>query len=236
MAITYESVIQQILNALGAVKGATASQSDSNFTASPSVSTVIGPDFVPSMVQPALAIAIGRTVEAIASTPRHPERQRFADVTDPLADGDDIPETGSTGARIIGVPGFVRDASDTRACLPAPLDTVRSYNRFSGTIYADLDPYLYCINGNRIEHTRPSVEMEVCVYTRPSSFAGDIPLDDWHEGGLVAGAVAELALKESMFESLYTGAKTRSDDHLAQIRNYGNPDLYGKAQAAPSST
>jgi len=78
--------------------------------------------------------------------------------------------------------------------------------------------------------------MGVCVYTRPTSFTGNISLNDEHEGGLVAGSVAKLALKESMFASLSSAANAEWTDHLAQIRSYGNPLAYGKAQAAPSST
>ena len=236
MAITFDSVINQILNELSAIKGATAAAADANFTAAPSTSIVIGPDFLPSMVQPTLATVIGKTVEAIASTPRHPERQRFADVTASLANRDAIPQTGSGGSRIIGIPGFVRDASDSEALLPAPLDAVRGYNRFSSTVYTGFTAYLYAINGNRIEHTRTAVVMEVCVYTRATIFTGNIALDDWHEAGLVAGTVEILATKESMFADLYAAAKARSDAHMAEIRNYGNPDFYGKAAAAPSST
>lgn len=236
MPITFESVIQQILNELGAVKGATAADADANFTASPSVLTVIGPDFVPSHVQPALAGVISETVECIAATPRHPERQRYADVTTSLANRAAIPRTGSGGLTIIGIPGFVRDASDSVACLPNSLDAIRSYNRHAATIYAGFSPYWYAINGNRIEHTRTNVVIEVCVFARPTSFTGAINIDEWHEGGLVAGAVAKLATKESMFADLYTAAKQRRDDHLAKIRNYAAPELYGLATAAPSST
>lgn len=236
MAITYSSVIQQILNELGAVKGATAATADTNFTATPDVTTVIGPDFVPNMIDPALAATLAEIVEAIASTPHHPERQRYFDETNSLANRDPIPETGSGGERIIGVPGYVKDASDGEPLEPASLDAVRSVVRFDSTVYADADLYFYCINGGRIEHTRTNVVMEVCVFTRPLVFVGDIPAEDWHEGALVQGSVMKLALKESMFASLFGGAKQQWDAHLAEIRNYGNPDLYGKATAAPSST
>lgn len=234
MAITFEVVIQEVLNRLGAVAGATAATADTNYNASPSTSTVIGPDFLASNVEDALAASIGEIVEAIASTPKHPERQRFADVTGNLANNAAIPQTGSGGSRIIGVPGFVMDSSDSKACLPATLDEVRSYNRFP-SIYAGADSYLYCINSGRIEHTRTNVVMHVCVYTRTTTFTGNIALEDWHEGGLVAGAVAKLALKESMFADLAAAATTEWTAHLAEIRSYGNPDLYGKAQAAPAS-
>ena len=237
MAITYEKVIQQVLNRLGAVAGATAATADTNYTASPTTSTVIGPDFVPSTVNDALAAALGEIVECIASTPLHPERQRFADVTASLANFAAIPQTNSAGAaRIIGIPGFVRDASDSVACLPAPLDNIRDFNRFSATVYSGFSSYSYAINAGRIEHTSTNVVMEVCVYTRPTSFTGNISLEDWHEDGLVEGTVAKLALKENMFGDLYGAANTAWQAHLTEIKNYGNPDLYGAASAAPSST
>jgi hypothetical protein len=237
MAITFEKVIHEILNELGAIKGATAADASTNFNASPSTSTVIGPDFVPAMVEPALAATLGETVEAIAATPLHPERGRFVDVTTGLANRATIPRVGSGGLTIIGVPGFVRDAVDGEALLPVDLDKVRSFNRFAATIYSGLSVYWYAKNGNRIEHTRPSnVVIEVCVHERPTAFTGNINLDDWNEGALVAGSVAKLALKESLFAELYTAANKRWDDHLAKIRSYAPPELYGKASAAPSST
>ena len=186
------------------------------------------------MVNDVLAATIGEIAEAIASTPHHPERQRFADVTASLANLAAIPQIGASTARIIGIPGFVRDASDGRACIPATLDEVRGYTRHT-TVYTDADVYRYAINGGRIEHTRTNVIIEVCVYTRPTIFTGNIGLEDWHEAGLVAGSVYKLALKESLFADLYEAAKARCDAHMAEIRNYGNPVLYGMATAAPAS-
>jgi len=236
MPLTFERVIQQALNRLGAVLGGTATTVESNYDAAPGVSTVSGPDFTPHTVNDALAATIGELVEAIASTPKHPERQRFFDVTAALVNRDPIPQVGSGGARIIGVPGFVRDSADGQAVLPNTLDAIRSYNRHSTTIYAGMNFYWYCINGGRIEHTRPNVVMEVCVYTRPTTFTGDINCEDWHEGGLVAGTVAKLAQKESLFADLQVAAAKEWNDHLAETRSYGNPDIYGAAVAAPSST
>jgi hypothetical protein len=237
MAITFERVIQQALNRLGAVLGATASAAETNYDASPSTSTVIGPDFTPGTVEDALAASLGEIVEAIASTPVHPERQRFADVTATLANLAAIPQTNAAAtARIIGVPGFVRDASDNIACLPNSLDAIRSYNRHSGGVYGGMDFYWYAINSGRIEHTRQGVVMGVCVYTRPTSFTGNISLEDWHEGGLVAGIVSKLAPKESLFAELASLATAEWLAHLTQVRSYGGQQNYGILQAAPSST
>jgi|SRR5262245_14801633 len=237
MAITYSKVIQEVLNVLGAVAGATAATADSNYTAAPSTSTVIGPDFLASQVQDAVVACQGEIVEAIASTPLHPGRARFGDVTTSLATGAAIPRTGSgTSKLIIGVPGAVRDSSDSRTLERAPLESIRNFNRFSSTIYSGSTKYLYAINAGRIEHTRTNVLIDVCVFERPTILGGNIDLDDEFEGGLVQGAVAKLALKESLFADLFQGANTQWQALLARIRNYGNQDLYGELQAAPSAT
>src|SRR5215471_4630189 len=107
MAITYDRVIQQVLNRLGAVLGTNPAQADTNYNAPPTTSTVVGPDFVPSQVQDPLAATIGEIVECIATTPKHPERQRFFDVTANLANRAAIPQVGNSGGRIIGIPGFI---------------------------------------------------------------------------------------------------------------------------------
>jgi len=236
MAITFERVIQEILNELGAIKGATPADAQANFNAAPSTATVIGPDFVPAMVEPALAATIGETVEAIASTPLNPERGRFESDTVALANNAVIPRTDSGGNTIIGVPGRVRDAANGKLLLPVSADRVRDFNEFSGSVYGGYTPYWYAIVGGAVLHTRQSVLIRVCTFTRPTAFTGNINLDDWHEGGLVAGSVEKLALKENLFAELFNGANVRWKDHLAQVRSYGNPALYSAAQSAPSPT
>lgn len=236
MAITFETIIQQILNALGAVKGANPVDADTNFAASPSTSTVIGPDFVPRMIEPCLAAAFSEIVEAIASTPLNPERGRYESDTVALANNTIIPRTDSGGATIIGVPGRVRDSSDDKVLLAADADKVRSFNEFSSTVYNGFSTYWYAKVGDAILHTRTNVLIRVCTFTRPTSFVGVINVDDWHEGGLVQLSIAKIALKESMFSELFAGADRIGQAHLAQIRSYGNPELYARAHAAPSST
>lgn len=234
MAITYNKVKQEVLNLLGAVLGATVATADANYTATPSTSTVIGPDFLASHVEDAIVSAFGEIVEAIAGTPLHPERARYGDVTTTLANRAVIPRTGSgTGKLIVGVIGAVRDSGNLETLVRAPLNSVGSFNRFPA-IYSGSARYWYAINAGRIEHTRTNVLIDVCVYERPTSFVGNIDLDDHHEGGLVANAVMRLAPKESMFGNLWAAVKQQRDDHLATIRNYGNPNLYGEAQAAPA--
>jgi hypothetical protein len=236
VAITFDAIVQEVLNLLSAVEGSDPDTAESNYTGAPTTSAVIGPDFTPAMVKDAVAGAIGEIVEAIASTPLHPERARFASQTTALASGSVIPRVDNVNNPIIGVIGAVRDQSDNTPLLPVDVDRIRSVNKFTSTIYSGFSPYWFAIDCQRIYHTRALVVIDVCVYSRPTSLTGNISLDDWHEAALVQGAVAKLALKESLYGDLFQGAKAAWDAHLAAIRAYGNPALYSLAAAAPSPT
>lgn len=236
MSVSWNKAKQKVANALGAVAGATAATADANYLGTISTSSVIGPDFTPAMIEDALVAALGRIVEAIASTPLNPERAGFTTQTNALASGDLIPRTDSGGILILGVIGAVRDSSNSEVLELTDLDKVRSFARHSTTVYNGANLYWYALDGNRILHTRTNVVADVCTYTRPTSFAGDVPIDDWHESGLVQLAVREIALNENLFAPLYDAANTAGEAHLAEVRNYGNPSWHGEAQAASSPT
>lgn len=221
---------------LGAVLGFFPVDADANYGATMADATIIGPDFTKTMIEDALVMALGEIVEAIASTPLNPERAGFTTQTAPLAYNDLIPRVDSAANKVIGVIGEVRDETDDTPLLHVPMDSIRTWKIFASNVYSDFTPYLYAINGNRILHTRTNVIIDVCTFARPTSFATDVPLDDWHEGGLVAGAVSKLALKENQFPDLFAGQVAIWQQHLAQIRSYGSQEIYGNAQSAPSKT
>lgn len=234
MAIAYSTIIREVANTFGQIKGATPADAETNYAATYSTTTTRGPNFPPSAVADAIFGAIMDIITAIAETPLHTERGDFATVTGSLANLAAIPRTVGGGQTVIGVPLWVKDASDNIACENVDLDRVRDFNRFSGTVYAGLLPYYYCINDGRIEHTRTNVIMNVVAWTRPSSATGNIPLADHHEWAVVNGAAMRLAAKEGTYRAVYDQCKAYWDAHLANIRGYAEPKAYGRMQAAPA--
>jgi len=235
MSVSWNKVKQEVANILGAVTGTTSALADTNYSGTIADATLIGPDFTKTQIEDALAKTVVEIVKTIAETPLHPERQGFTDFTGSLPSGTAIPRLSVGGLPIIGLPGYVRDASDSTACLPVGVDRIRSYNRFAATVYNGFDTYWYCINGNRILHTRTAVVIEVCVFQRPTNFSLNLPIDDNHERGLVCGAVAILAPKEGMFMELQGSMQAEYLRHLAEIRAHADPNFYGLAQSAPST-
>jgi hypothetical protein len=236
MTIAYNKIFNEVANLLGAGSGFDAFTAETNYNATLSTSNVIGPDFTPSKIADAVAATLVDIVRTICETPRHPDRSYFRSVTAALGNRAVIPNVDLLGFKVIGIPGRVSDSSNGQPLKPQDLDTVRSYTRHSATIYSQMSPYWYCINGNVIEHTRTNVLIEVCVFERPSPLTGNIPLPDSYEWPLTYGAVAFLAPKEGMYASLHSQCLAKYNDHLQQIRALGAPELATTAQTAPSTT
>lgn len=226
--------MQEVINLFGQVLGATPTIAQTNYTDTLSVSTIRGPAFPPQSISDAVFGTVMDIITAIAESPLHTERGDFAAVTGSLANLAAIPRTVG-GLPVIGVPLWIKDATDNIACLPMSLDRVRSFNRFSANVYSTFSPYWYCVNDGRIEHTRTNVIMNVIAWSRPISTAGNIPLADHHEWGVVNGAAMRLAAKEGSYRPLYEQCKAYWDDHIGAIRGYTNQAAYGQLQSAPAS-
>lgn len=237
MAITYGTIERQAHNLLGNVKGADIATVETNYAAASSAANRLNPDFAVTPVHDSLLSAISDIVRAICETPRHPERKGFISLTPTLANQAQLPRANAAGAIFIGVMGRVYDATDQQTCLAAPLDDIRKFNEFAGTIYASWNPYWYALSGNAIEHTRTAgVIIEWPVYARPAFVAAaNIPLDDYHEYPLICGAVCHLAPKEGMYLDLFNACKGTWEAHLGGIRAVASPALQTEAASAPAT-
>lgn len=234
MSFTFGIAFRQVHNLFGNVKGLTAAVAETNYTAAITTSTVRGPGMILSAVQDAILDSLMEIVEAICATPFHPERRGFDVDSASLANLAQMPDAIS-GAKVIGVPGYVKDATNNRALVNVSLIDVRDFNEFSTTVYTGLDQYWYAFNENRIEHTRTNAIVRLCAFNRPTFVAAnDVPLDDYHLRGLSAGAARFLAGKEGTFRATYEQCSAIWTEHLASIKAYGMLDKYGRQQAAAS--
>jgi hypothetical protein len=232
MPVAYNKIFQEVANMLGAVAGSDATAAEANYVATLSSSTVVGPDFTLTMITDAVVGALDEIVKALSETPRHPDRAAFLALSGNLASGAALP-TAISAVSVLGILNRVIDSSDSRALIPAEMDKVRSYLRFSSTIYAGLDPYWYVIDGNTILHTRSNVKVEAFCWNRPASFSGNIPVPDQYERVLVCGAVSMLANKEGQYAPLGAACAGEFLQGLAAIRSLGRPENYGGVQVAP---
>lgn len=231
MSVAYSKIFRQVANELGAFKAATASDAETNYTATLSTSTLKGPDFTPSMIEDAVVNAMAKIVQAIIETPQHTERPAFIVTLAALGNNAPMPSVVS-GNLVMGNIQMVRDASNGIPCSPTTIDKITSYQQHKTGIYAGLDVYNYAIVGATMFHTRTSVSVEFSTWSRPTSFSGDIPLRDYHERALVMGAVAFLAPKEGMFAALQNAAENEFQMHISSIRAQYSHHYQGAAGGA----
>lgn len=231
MSVAYSKIFRQVANELGAFKGSTAADAETNYTSALSTTTLKGPDFTPTMIEDAVVTSIGKIVQAIIETPQHLERPQFVINLAALSNGAPLPSIVS-GNPVMGNIQMVKDASDGIVCHPTTIDKIQSYQKHKAGIYSGLDVYNYAIVGAVMWHTRTSVSVEFMTWVRPTSFSGDITLRDYHERAIVMGAVAMLAPKEGMFAALQNAAETEFQLHLASIRGQASHKYQGAAGGA----
>lgn len=236
MSITYQQIERQVSAALGAIEGGQIATAEGNYTITGNTSTRNSPDFVPSYVVDAILGAMSDIVYTICSTPHHPERTAFGAVTAALANRATLPRVTSTSAPIIGTFGRCYDSTNGYELLPAPVDDIRDFARNPNSMYTGYNLYWYAFDGNAIVHTRSGVILDCCTWTRPTfTAASNIPLEDYHERGLVAGAIIHMLPVEGSYMAGWSAHNAVWQDHLASIRNYGNPLIATDAQSAPAS-
>ena len=223
--------------ALGTITGGVVSTAETNYTATGDTSTRNSADFPPTMVIDAVLGAMTEIVSTICQTPHHPERAAFAAITAALANRATLPRVTSTSAPIIGTFGRCYDSSNNNELIPGSLDTIRAFNRDPNSMYSNsgLNLYYYAFTGNAIEHTRTNVILDCCTWTRPTFSANSaIPLDDYHERGLVAGAVVMLCPREAAYLDAWNAQNATWQAHLTAIQSLGDPASATDAQTAPS--
>lgn len=236
MSITYQKIERQVAAALGDITGGQVGTAETNYTATGDTSTRSSADFPPTYLIDAILGAMSEIVYAICSTPHHPERTAFGAVTSALANRATLPRVTSTSAPIIGTFGRCYDSTSGYELIPAPVDDIRTFARNPNGIYTGFNLYWYAFDGNAIVHTRSGVILDCCTWERPTFSANsNIPLEDYHERGLVAGAVLHMLPREGAYMEAYQAHNNVWQAHLADIRNLGNPDVATDAQSAPAA-
>lgn len=240
MALTYNSVIRAAALRINGLAGATSAALETSYTTVPLTTTQVdSADFTLSALKDAALAVESRLATAIASyrDPQtralHPWRALLKSNILAVGNGASIPSTDTGSNQIIGVPGAVYDNVSGRVCDEMPLDDVRRANRNAGS-WLVTPIYGYCIVGNRIEHTRTSVEIEVCVYNRTTqataigTLTNNIILPDALEEAYVCGIVS-LLVRDDMFNAQ---AQTYRSYYVQAISQLERGQMPGLAQAA----
>lgn len=194
MSCSYRTIIAAVGTRCNALVGATTATLQTAYTTSPLTSAEFQSTIFPfADIKESVLWAEEKLATAIGDTADHPWRQSLADNTSALTNPSTLPALSTNSKPIVGAWGAVKDGSSGMVCSEMPLDIVRRKARSSLTVAT----YWYNIVGGRIEHTRTSVIIECCVYSRTDQSTaleanGNILLPDALEQAYVCGAMSML--------------------------------------------
>jgi len=233
--VTYNMIERQVSNQLGLILGGDIATAETNYTAAGTTANRKEPDFPPLAVQDAILSTLGELAQVIAETPLHPDRVDMVALTSALGSGITLPGATAGGVPFIGRWGRVIDSSSNVLLEPMSIDAVRSFLRFSASVYSGKTMYWYAIQNNHIYHTRTAVIVEGCAWNRPTWGGSSlIPFGDTYEWPIVWGAVLRLADREWKDSGLFAAAKGEWEGCLARIRSFADPVALTAAASAPA--
>lgn len=237
--ITYNQLERQVSNLLGLILAGDTTDlttAEANYLAPASVTNRKEPDWPPSAVQDGLIAAMNDLAQAIASTRMHPHRIDMSTVTANLPTNSSMPAAPLSGIPFIGRWGSVIDTATNLPLEEVDKARVLSINRHASTIFAGKTFYYYCIEENRIFHTRANVYVRGCSWQSPTWGGSNlIPFSDTFEAPIVNRAVMLLAPREGKYADLWQAAKAVWDAAVADIQSY-DAAMTPLAIAAPAAS
>lgn len=161
-------------------------------------------------------------VNAVAMTGQHPWRRSIRGITAALTSPSVLPATDSNTKPIIGIWGAIYDSSDGIHLVEMPVDVITRRVRNANSHYVT-PVYYYKIDGQRIIHTRTSVIMECCIYSRADQVTafdanGNMLLPDPAEPGIVARALSFI-FRDGVYSEQAAMWRRYSDDALLMVRS-----------------
>lgn len=198
MGVLYSIPLRGIAQRAGMLRGDSTPGIQASYNATPLTQAELGEGpYSLTQLKDCLLEAEEQLANAIANVGGHPFRSYILSFTAALSNGDVMPSTDMNGVSIIGIYGSVLDGADqTFICTEWPTEIIRRWMRMQTYYKSSL--YGYALDGNGITHTRDSVVVQVCVYSRSNQETeleanNDMLLPDVLENALVCGGVSMLA-------------------------------------------
>lgn len=222
MACTYMQLLHSVALRANALIGSQVAALEATYaTATLTSSNFKSADFPFTSFRDAIIQAEQDFVSAVAFTGEHPWRRSIRGITTALTSPSVLPLTDSNTKPVIGIWGAVYDNSDGIHLVEMPVDVITRRVRNAGSHYVT-PVYYYKIDGNRIIHTRTSVILECCIYSRADQVtaydAGNMLLPDPAESGIVARALSFM-FRDGAYVEQAAMWRQYSDEALTMIRS-----------------
>lgn len=220
--MSYHDILASVAIRANALVGSLAPALETAFTTRPLTTAQFQSTVFPmSACKQALLNTEEKLAHAIANTSGHPWRADLADSTPALIHGAPILSLTVKNLHFIGEFGSVRDATDLNVCTVKPLPIIRRRVRNANNFYRTPVYYYNIDGGMRIFHTRTSVVIDVCSYSRAAQITlisndGAVLLSDVLEEAYICGTVS-LLVRDDEFSGQAAVYRNYFNDTLAMI-------------------
>lgn len=221
MSVPYNSILAATALRINALVGVLPADLETSFIVSPLTTTQVESSIFPmTAIKYAILNAEEKLAVKVANNPDDPNRQFMANTTTALTNPSTLPSLSTNSKPIIGSWGAVRDGSNGTVCSQMPLDIVRRRAAASQVVPV----YWFNIVSGRIEHTRTSVVIECCTYSRSDQLTvfnanGNILLSDALEPDYIEEAL---------------GLLVRDDEFMAQSARFATLAQEGSVGKSPA--
>lgn len=203
MAETWDKIFRQVAMQSNLLSANDAATLETNYTNPVIGSTELADratQFPFSAINDAILNAADRMVQLIGLDRASPYRIFFGDVTANIATGGLIPQVGSTGAKIQGVIGGIKDGTNDTKLIKRDYQDVTGIANMP-TLKQASSIYWYYTDNVRIWHTRTNVKAEVVVWDKDAQRVlmsqavtrGNCPFPENTHYILISGAKALLS-------------------------------------------
>lgn len=223
MATTYQQLLHSTALRANALVGSQAAALETTYaTATLTSANFNSADFPFTSFRDAILQAEQDFVSAVGFTGEHSWRRSIRGVTAALTSPSVLPLIDSNSKPVVGIWGAVYDSSDGTHLVEMPVDVITRRVRNANAHYVT-PVYYYKIDGQRIIHTRTSVVLECCIYSRADQVTaydanGNMLLPDPAEPGIVARALSFI-FRDGVYAEQAAVWRQYSDEALMMIRS-----------------
>lgn len=221
MAVGYQQLLRNVALRMSALVGSQVATITATYDTAPLTAAQFkSADWPFNSFRDAILMAVEEFAWAIADVKDHTWRATIGDVTAALANKAELPTSSASAKPIIGVWGDVFDSVDGKL-LTDELD-LATLRRLVDSAWRTLPVYYYKITGHHIIHTRTSVEIDCCVFSRTDELAtwnanGNMVLPDVLEPGITSRAIS-LMTRDGAFAQQAERYAVHSNEALAAVR------------------
>lgn len=220
MAVSFNSILAEVLSQLNALDGTTAANAETAYTnATGGTIASLSTDWSVSQAKDAILDKELDLIEAICRTEHHPERADFALTSSTFASGATLPTQSSGGVPFLGKFSGVIDNTTGKALIETPLRKVQFITDNENSSLP-VRPLVYALDGQKIYYYAPNSAAIIAPGIARATWTGNIRCKDHHRDALVAGALMQLLPKEGAWPDAWELNAKLWAGHLAEIASY----------------